>query len=101
MYYTSHQRSFGTFDEMLTGNLLDTRFQGTSPVVDGFVYTMRVTPKSTNQPSAFAVNAEPELSEGFSATGKNHFYIDSNNDKIHVNRTQPATVNDPTIGQSK
>src|SRR5580765_6479381 len=48
LYYNSHQRStFGTFDEMLKENLLDTRFAGTTPIVDGYVYNMRVVPKST------------------------------------------------------
>jgi type II secretory pathway pseudopilin PulG len=99
LYYNLHQRTFGTFDEMLKGGLLDSRFAGTAPVVDGFVYTMTVTPKSTTQQGAFAVNADPALSEGFGATGKNHFYLNSNNDAVHVNSTQPATARDPTIGR--
>jgi type II secretory pathway pseudopilin PulG len=100
LYYNLHQRdSFGTFDEMLKAGLLDSRFEGTAPVVDGFVYTMSVTPKSTNQRAAFAVNANPTLTEGVGATGKNHFYLNSNNNTIHVNSTQPATAGDPAIGQ--
>jgi len=100
MYYNAHQRdSFGTFDEMLAGNLLDTRFAGTTPVVDGYVYNMRITLKSTTLPAGFSVNADPEVTEGFSATGKNHFYLDSGNNTIHVNNTQPATAADPPIGQ--
>lgn len=101
LYYNSHQRSsFGTFDEMLKGNLLDTRFAGTAPVVDGFVYTMTVTPKSPTQEAAFAVSADPTLSEGFGATGKNHFYLNSHNDAVHVNSRQPATASDPVIEQN-
>src|SRR5512138_2706401 len=47
LYYNAHQRtSFGTFDEMLKENLLDTRFSGTTPVVDGYVYNMKVIPRS-------------------------------------------------------
>src|SRR5213596_1865331 len=39
LYYNSHQRSsFGTFDEMLKENLLDRRFEGTTPVVEGYVF---------------------------------------------------------------
>ena len=41
LYFNAHQRSsFGTFEEMRKENLLDTRFDGTTPVVDGYVYTM-------------------------------------------------------------
>ena len=100
LYYNSHQRSaFGTFDEMLKEGLLDTRFAGTTPVVDGYVYVMRVTPKSTSTQPGFAINADPQVTEGVGATGKNHFFLDSNSNTIHVNATQPATVTDPPIGQ--
>src|SRR4029079_151234 len=39
LYFNAHQRTtFGSFDEMRKENLLDTRFSGTTPVVDGYVY---------------------------------------------------------------
>ena len=100
LYFNSHQRrSFGNFEEMLKEGLLDTRFAGTTPVVDGYVYTMRVIPKSTTQQAGWALNADPQVTEGVGATGKNHFYLDSDSNTIHVNETQPATVSDPPIGQ--
>ncbi len=100
LYYNSHQRSaFGTFDEMLKENLLDTRFAGTTPVVDGYVFQMRVIPKSTTNQPGFAINSDPQVTEGVSATGRNHFFVDSDSNTIHVNATQPATVSDPPIGQ--
>ena len=100
LFYNSHQRSsFGSFDEMLKENLLDTRFAGTTPVVDGYVFQMRVIPKSTSTQPGFAINSDPQVTEGVSATGKNHFYLDSDSNTIHVNPTQPATISDPPIGQ--
>ncbi len=52
LYYNAHQRSsFGTFEEMRKENLLDSRFDGTTPVVDGYVYTMKIIPKSTTRHS--------------------------------------------------
>ena len=100
LYYNAHQRSsFGTFDEMLGEKLLDTRFAGTTPVVDGYVYNMRVVPKSTTTQAGFAVNSDPQVTDGVGATGKNHFYLDSDSNTIHVNATQPATATDPPIGQ--
>ena len=100
LYYNFHQRSsFGTFDEMLKENLLDTRFAGTTPVVEGYIFQMRVIPKSTTTQPGYAVNADPQVTEGVSATGKNHFYLDSDSNTIHVNTTQPATPTDPPIGQ--
>ncbi|MEP6912628.1 MAG: hypothetical protein ABI923_07730 [bacterium] len=100
MFYDSHQRSsFGTFDEMLRANLLDTRFAGSSPVVEGYVYNMRVIPKSASALAGFTVNADPKVTKGFCATGKNHFYLDSESNSIHVNSTHPATATDPLTGQ--
>ncbi|MDQ6652704.1 MAG: prepilin-type N-terminal cleavage/methylation domain-containing protein [Acidobacteriota bacterium] len=100
LYFNSHQRrTFGTFDEMLKENMLDSRFAGTTPVVDGYVYQMRVIAKSTTTQAGFAINADPQITEGVGATGKNHFYLDSDSNTIHVNETQPATVSDPPIGQ--
>jgi len=99
-YYDANRRDkFGTFDEMLAGQLLDTRFAGTTPVVDGYVYSMRVVQNSTTTHAGFVVNADPLVTDGIGATGKNHFYLDSNSNTIHVNATQPATAADPLIGQ--
>src|SRR6266581_5751885 len=77
LFYNSHQRNkFGTFDEMLKENLLDTRFAGNTPVVDGYLYTMKVIPKSTTQQAGYSINSDPQVTEGVGATGKNHFYLD-------------------------
>jgi prepilin-type N-terminal cleavage/methylation domain-containing protein len=100
LFYNSHQRStFGTFEEMLKENLLDTRFGGSTPVVEGYVFTMKVIPKSTVQQAGYSVNADPQVTEGVGATGKNHYYLDSNTNTIHVNDSQPASATDPPIGQ--
>jgi prepilin-type N-terminal cleavage/methylation domain-containing protein len=100
LYYNGHQRSkFGTFDEMLKDNLLDTRFSGSTPVLEGYVFTMRVIPKSSTQQPSYTINADPQQTEGVGATGKNHYYLDSSTNTIHVNDSQPATATDPPIGQ--
>jgi prepilin-type N-terminal cleavage/methylation domain-containing protein len=100
LYYNAHQRStFGTFEEMLKENLLDTRFSGTTPVVEGYVFQMKIVPKSTTTQAGYTVNADPQVTEGVQATGKNHYYLDSNTNTIHVNANQPATPTDPPIGQ--
>jgi prepilin-type N-terminal cleavage/methylation domain-containing protein len=100
LYYNTHQRStFGSFDEMLKEGLLDTRFSGTTPVVEGYVFQLKVIPKSTTNQAGYTVNADPQVTEGVGATGKNHFYLDSNSNTIHVNAAQPASLTDPPIGQ--
>ena len=100
LYYNQHHRStFGTFDEMLKEHGLDTRFTGTTPVVEGYVFQLRTIPKSTTNQPGYVINADPQVTEGVGATGKNHFYFDSDSNTIHVNPTQPATAADPPIGQ--
>jgi prepilin-type N-terminal cleavage/methylation domain-containing protein len=101
LYYNGHNRSsFGTFDELLKSGVSDnTRLSGTTPVAEGFIFTMKVIAKSTSQPASYTVNADPQQSEGVSATGKNHFYLDSNSSTIHVNADQPASPSDPPLGQ--
>ena len=47
LYYNSHQRtSFGTFEELRQDNLLDNRYDGTTPLVEGYIFTLRVIPRS-------------------------------------------------------
>jgi prepilin-type N-terminal cleavage/methylation domain-containing protein len=100
LYYNAHQRTtYGTFEELLKDNFLDNRFSGSTPVVEGYVYTMKVVQKSTAQQAGYTINADPQVREGVSATGRNSYYIDSDSNVIHVNATQPATVSDPPIGQ--
>lgn len=99
LYYNLHRRTtFATFQEMRRDNLLDNRYDGTTPVVEGYIFTLRVIPRSTSQPASYSLNADPQVSEGISATGKNHYYLDSDTNTIHVNDSQPATASDPAIG---
>ena len=100
LYYNGHQRStFGTFEEMRKENYLDARFENTTPVVDGYVYTMKIIPKSTSTQPSYTINADPQVPTGPGATGKNHYFVDSDTNTIHVNDSQPATATDPPIGQ--
>jgi len=100
LYFNAHQRStFGTFEEMRKENLLDSRFDGATPVVDGYVYTMKIIPKSTTAQAGYTINADPQITDGVSATGKNHYFVSSDTNTIHVNETQPAAATDPPIGQ--
>jgi len=100
LYFNAHQRSaFATFEEMRKENLLDARYDSNTPVVDGYVYTMKVIPKSTSAQPGYTINADPQVATGSGATGANHYYVDSDTNTIHVNRDQPATATDPPIGQ--
>ena len=74
--------------------MLTSRFSGNSPVADGYVFNLRVTPKAVSQPGWYTLNADP-LS---TTTGKKHFSIDSDSPTIHVHADRTAGPNDPPVG---
>lgn len=86
--------SYGTFDQLIAEVNMDERFAGDAPVVNGYVLTMKVTPKAGGQPAFFTLNADPLRSEGNGATGKEHYYIDADSDTVKVNKQKPAGPND-------
>ena len=93
-YYNTHNRTFGTFEQMVQDKLLSSKFTGNPPSTDGYIFTLKVTPKSATQPTSYTLNADPQGD----ATGGNHFYIDSADGSIHTNATQPAAATDPALG---
>lgn len=94
-YFNMHNRTFGTFEQLLKDGLLESRFSGNPPVVDLYTFTLRVMPKTTSQQTSYTLNADPQSS----ATGKNHFYLDSTGGAIHVNAGQPASATDPPFAE--
>lgn len=97
-YAIGHRHEFGTFDQLIDDGMLDERYTGDAPLVSGYVFSMKVVPKSTSAPSSFTVNADPQSKEGIAATGKRHFYIDADVSTVRENPDQPAVASDPPIG---
>src|ERR1043166_9089075 len=90
-YFNTHQRSFGTFEQLSKDSGLSSKFSGNPPVADGYIYTLKVVPKTPTSTSSYTLNADPQDA----GSGTNHFYLDSNDQSIHVNATQSAGPNDP------
>lgn len=93
-YYNTHNRTFGTFDQMIKEQMVSTKFAGNPPITDGYVLTLKVTTKTASQPTSYTLNADPQTD----STGTNHFYIDSADGTIHVNPSAVAGPNDPPLG---
>lgn len=100
-FNTKGRTAYGTFDQLIESGALDKRFSGDEPVVDGYKYTMKVVPKSSSQPPSFSINADPQQKDGLTATGKRHFYIDSNVNTIRVNSDGPASADDSPSGEEE
>lgn len=89
-YFNTHGRSFGTFEQLTKDGSLTSKFSGNPPVADGYLYTMKVVPKTPTSTSSYTLNADPQ-----DTTSTNHFYLDSNDSAIHRNESQAAGPNDP------
>ena len=97
-YAGKHQGKFATFDELIQAGQLDERYAGENPVINGYVYAMKVDPPSSTQPAKFSVNADPQVSEGVSRTGDRHFYTDSALGTIkYTDENRQAKAEDPAI----
>ena len=93
-YYNTHNRTFGTLDQMIESKMLSQRFSGNVPIVDGYAFTLIVSPRTTSKPSSYTVTADPQNE----TAGKNHFYLDSIDSTIRVNSDRRASASDPPLG---
>jgi hypothetical protein len=96
-YTLSHAEDYGTFDQLVKDNYLDQRFAGAAPVVQGYAFTLKLTPKSGGEAAAYSINADPKQEDGTPTGGARHLYMDSNSNVVHASAAHPATVSDPPL----
>ena len=96
-YMLSHAEEYGTLDQLVADNFLDQRFRGAAPVVEGYAFALRITPKSSDAGAAYTVNADPNSADGTPTGGARHLYLDSTSNLIHANASRPASANDPSL----
>jgi hypothetical protein len=94
LFLQTHSR-YGTFKELVEDGVFRAPLTGDSLVAHGYNFTLRVTPRTGDQPPSFKVNADPVSREGAQATGRRFFYLDSNLVGIRVNEDRPAGPSDP------
>ena len=90
-YYNTHSRTFGTFEQLVKEQMLSSKFSGNPTITDGYTMNLKVVPKTATSTTSYTLNADPQDA----SSGKNHFYMDSNDGSIHVNPDQPGGPNDP------
>ena len=95
-YSVMHSGDYGTFDQLVAEGSLDRRYAGSSPVLEGYVFTIRVVPQSGGGDPSFSVNADPKEVEG-APSGVRHLYLDSSSNVIRTNPTQAAKASDPPL----
>jgi len=92
-YYNTHKQTFGTFAQLVKEQMLTSKFSNDPPESDGYIFSLKVTPKTSNQPGSYTLNADSDN------TGRRHFYLDSTSPTIHVNSDQPSSATDPPLGE--
>ena len=90
-YFNTHNRIFGTLDQLVSEQMLSSKFAGHPTVADGYVFTLSVTRKPDGSSSWYKITADPQDE----SQGTNHFYLDSNDGRIHVNSERQAGPDDP------
>jgi hypothetical protein len=86
---------YGTFRQMVDAGIFKAPLEGDSLVAHGYTFALKVTQGTEGQPPSFSVNADPLVRDGAGATGRRHFYLDSNVVGIRVNEERPARPSDP------
>ena len=89
-YFYTHNRTFGTFDQLINEQELSRKFSGHPVLVEGYVFTLSVAPKPDGS-SGYQLAADPLNPE----SGANHFYLDSSDERIRVNPNREAGPQDP------
>jgi Tfp pilus assembly protein PilE len=90
-YFNAHDRTFGTLDQLQSERLLSRKFSGNPAVADGYVFTLSLARKPDGSSSWFKLTADPHDE----STGRNHFYLDSDESRIRVNPKGQARPDDP------
>ena len=82
----SNEGKFATFPQLVEAGLLDSRFEGPEPEMNGYAFKMDASEKG------FSCQASP-----LPATSGRHYYVDSSSPLIRVNASRPATADDPAF----
>ncbi len=102
-YASKHIGKFASnFDELNNYELnklftLDERFRGENPIINGYVFEIKVIEPSGSHPAFYSIRANPQISEGFNATGMRFFYFDSTVGTIKYSEEGEANAQSLTI----
>jgi len=94
-YFNTHNRRFGSLDELVKDQLVSSKFAGHPVTADGYVLRLMVTPATNGAESSFSLTADPYDE----SAGRNHFYLDSTSGAIRVNPDGPARADDPPLSK--
>jgi hypothetical protein len=92
--YFEANGQYGTFRQLIDSGIFQAEVSGDPPVASGYVFAVKVQPRTDAQPAAYSVNADPVRAEGRDATGRRHFFVSSEVIGVRFNESRPATRDD-------
>lgn len=98
-YSGRNKGRYATFAELVRSGCLEGDiFNSEQPVINGYIFTLRVEEPSGTKPAFYALNVDPQVSEGLTRTGDRHFYYDSSLGAVKVtSENRPAKADDPSM----
>jgi len=93
-YYFDANGQYGTYRQLVDSGILQSEASGDPPTASGYVFDVRVQPKTDAQPAAYSVNVDPVRADGRDATGRRHFFAGSEVIGVRFNESRPATKDD-------
>jgi prepilin-type N-terminal cleavage/methylation domain-containing protein len=87
-----------SLDELIAEGLLDQKFAGEKPLVNGYYFEVKAATSSAEKIPKYSIFASPEIDSGVSATGTRYFYLDPNLSAIRFTKEKrPATPDDSSV----
>lgn len=85
-YFNTHNRTFANFDQLIHEELLSSKFSSKPTIADGYLLNLSIAQKPDGVASWYKITADPQDE----SKGKNHFYLDSDDERIRVNSENQA-----------
>lgn len=92
-FASNHKGDFGTFEELTKATGFNENFKGEKPVVNGYIYELKIDKRGSGKPSFFSVKATPEAA----SSGTRSFYVDSNLSNIRGVEGGEAGPESPSV----
>ena len=95
LYFESNGQ-YATFRQLVDAGIFQAPLRGDDALTSqGYNFRLTLRPRTDAQPPFYSVAADPATAGGREATGRRHFYIDSDVVGVRVNEEGPAGPTDP------
>ncbi|HLM55718.1 MAG TPA: hypothetical protein VK422_06275 [Pyrinomonadaceae bacterium] len=95
LHFESHGQ-YATFRQLVDAGFFNAPLQSDDALASqGYTFRLKLRPRTDAQPPFYSVAADPVRATGRDATGRRHFYIDSDVVGVRVNEERPAGPTDP------